>query len=475
MINAGEGADAGDGAGDGDGDGRRYREVSLWLDRYAGSLAPRPSLDGDADVDVAIVGAGFTGLWTAYYLAGADPRLRICVVEAEIAGFGASGRNGGWCSALFPASWSRIERDHGEDAARAMRRAMVGSVAEVGAIAAAERIDCGFVRGGTLGFARSTAQLARARAAVVEARRLGGELDLLPAARVRERAGVPSALAATFTPHCARIDPGALVRGLARAVERRGVRIVERTPATDLAPHRVVTPLGTVRAEIVVRATEAFTVGLPGHRRDLAPVYSLIVATEPLDERRLAAVGLDAGETFTDLGHLLCYGQRTADGRIVFGGRGAPYHFGSSTAPANDRDESVFARLRNGLVRMFPALDGVAFTHSWGGAVAAPRDWHASVGLDRSSGLAWAGGYVGDGVSTTNLAGRTLADLIERRDSSLVRLPWVGHRSRRWEPEPLRYLGVNAGLTLMRLADARESRTGRPSRTAALFGRLLGD
>jgi glycine/D-amino acid oxidase-like deaminating enzyme len=456
-------------------DEQRYRDVSLWLDRYPGPLAPRPSLQGDTDVDVAIVGAGFTGLWTAYYLSKADPRLRICVVESEIAGFGASGRNGGWCSALYPASWSRIERDYGPDAAQAMRRAMVGSVTEVGAIAAAEGIDCGFACGGTLAFARSAAQLTRARAEVAEARRLGDELELLPAARVRERAGVPSALAATYTPHCARIDPGALVRGLADAVERRGVRIVERTPAAAVGPHRIDTPLGTVTAEIVVRATEAFTIGLPGHRRDLAPVYSLIVATEPLDDGRLAAIGLAAGETFTDLGHLLCYGQRTADGRIVFGGRGAPYHFGSSMAPANDRDEAVFARLRNGLVRMFPALEGVAFTHSWGGAVAAPRDWQASVGLDRASGLAWAGGYVGDGVSTTNLAGRTLADLITGRDSSLVRLPWVGHRSRRWEPEPLRYLGINAGLTLMRIADARESRTGRPSRAAALVGRLLGD
>jgi glycine/D-amino acid oxidase-like deaminating enzyme len=356
----------------------------------------------------------------------------------------------------------------------AMRRAMIESVAEVGAVAELERIDIDYARGGTLSFARSPAQLIQARREVAEIRAIDDDLELLPAARVRERAGAAGVLAATLTPHCAAIDPGALVRGLADVIERRGVRIVEQTPAIELAAHRITTRHGAVRADVVVRATEAFGSALPGHRRDLAPIYSLIVATEPLGQDRLAAIGLARRETFTDFGHLLCYGQRTADGRIVFGGRGAPYHFGSSLSPANDRNEAVFARLRGSLVRMFPALDGVAFTHSWGGAVAAPRDWHASVGLDRASGLAWAGGYVGDGVSTANLAGRTLADLITGRDSELVLLPWVGHRSRRWEPEPLRFLGINAALAMARFADAREARTGGPSRAAGLLGRFVG-
>ena len=469
MINAESGSGGADSA-----DERRYRAVSLWLDRYPHPLTPRTALDGDTEADVVIVGAGFTGLWTAYYLQRFDPTLRIVVVESEIAGFGASGRNGGWCSALFPASWDRIEHDHGRGAALAMRAAMIDSVDQVGAVAAAEGIDCGFARGGTLSLARSAAQLTRARQEVAEARRFGDDLEFLPAARARERSSAADVLGATYTPHCAAIDPGALVRGLAEVVERTGVTIAERTPATEITPHRVSTPHGTVTAEVVVRATEAFTAALPGHRRDVAPIYSLIVATEPLDVGRLAAVGLADRETFTDFGHLLCYGQRSADGRIVFGGRGAPYHLGSSVAPANDRNERVFAGLRRSLVAMFPALEGVAFTHSWGGAVAAPRDWHASVGLDRSTGVAWAGGYVGDGVSTTNLAGRTLADLITGDDTELVHLPWVGHRSRRWEPEPLRFLGINASLSAARFADARETRTGRPSRVGELLHRLIG-
>jgi glycine/D-amino acid oxidase-like deaminating enzyme len=178
--------------------------------------------------------------------------------------------------------------------------------------------------------------------------------------------------------------------------------------------------------------------------------------------------------TFSDHRHVICYGQRTADGRIVFGGRGAPYHYGSATAAHFDREPRVFDSLRDNVIELFPALAGVRFSHSWGGPLGVPRDWHAGVGLDRETGFAWAGGYVGDGVSTSNLAGRTLADLITGVDSDLVRLPWVGHRSRKWEPEPLRYLGVNTGLRVMDSADRRETRTGRPSSLARVVGQFLG-
>jgi glycine/D-amino acid oxidase-like deaminating enzyme len=455
-----------------------YRRLSLWLDRLPGTLQPREPLGGDEDADIAIVGAGFTGLWTAYYLQRADPSLRIVLLEREIAGFGASGRNGGWCSALFPASWPRIARENGLHAALAMREALRDSMREVGAVTASEGIDCDYQRGGTLAFARSTAQLARGQAEVRAAADPAdvGDDDLRwqDAGQVREIAGVPSALGASCTPHCAALDPARLVRGLADLVVARGARLYEQTPVTGIAARRAHTPYGTVTARSVIRATEAFTVQMPGHRRDLAPVYSLIVATEPLDAHRLAAVGLADRQTFTDYSHLICYGQRTADGRLVFGGRGAPYHFGSSLDSTHDRDERVFARLRSTLVQMFPALHGVSFTHAWGGAVAAPRDWHASVGYHRESGLGWAGGYVGDGVSTANLAGRTLADLVTARDSAPTRLAWVGHRSRRWEPEPLRWLGVNGALAVTRAADIAEARTGRPSRVAAALGRLLG-
>jgi glycine/D-amino acid oxidase-like deaminating enzyme len=281
-------------------------------------------------------------------------------------------------------------------------------------------------------------------------------------------------LGAAWHPHCAAIHPARLVRGLARAVERRGVTIHERTPVTSIEPHLAVTPHGRVRAEVVVRATEGFTARLPGLRRAIAPVYSLMVATEPLPGDVWDRIGLAERETFSDFRHLIVYGQRTADGRLAFGGRGAPYHFGSRIRPAQDRDPDVFAALHRTLVDLVPAVEDAAFTHAWGGPLGIARDWCASVGLDRATGLAWAGGYVGDGVSTTNLAGRTLADLVLHRDSDLVHLPWVGHRSRRWEPEPLRWLGANVLLKVMTGADPEEERTGRPSRRAAVMERLLG-
>jgi len=457
--------------------GTDYRGLSLWHDTFPGVLDRRPPLPGDREVDVCIVGAGFTGLWTAYYLAGLDPTLRIAVLERETAGFGASGRNGGWCSALFPASLAAISRRSGRDAAVALQRALHATVDEVGRVAAAEGIDCAFAKGGTIGLARTPVQVQRARAAVADSRAWGlGEDDLrwLPADEAGRTLAATAVLGATYTPHCAAIDPTRLVRGLADAAAGRGVEIFEGTAVTRLTAGRVETGYGVVRARHVVRATEGYTARLPGLRRAIAPVYSLMLATEPLPTSFWDEVGLRRRETFNDHRHLIIYGQRTADDRLAFGGRGAPYHFGSRVRPEFDREPDVHAALRHVLVELFPAVRDAAITHTWGGPLGVPRDWFASVGLDRASGLGWAGGYVGDGVGASNLAGRTLADLIAGRDSDLVRLPWVGHRSPPWEPEPLRWLGVNVGLRVMTAADDEERRTGRASRRAALFGRLIG-
>ncbi len=330
---------------------------------------------------------------------------------------------------------------------------------------------------------RSEAQRVRALAEVDEARALGfGEDDVrwLGPDETGEVIGAAGALGATFTPHCAVLQPALLARGLADAVERRGVRVHEHTEALDIRPGEagdrpsVATRGGTVRAEVVVRATEAWTPTLPGLHRALVPVYSLMVATEPLGADFWARAGLEGRATFADHRHTIIYGQRTADDRIAFGGRGAPYHYGSSVRASFDSEPEVHALLRQTLTELFPELAEARFTHAWGGPLGIPRDWHSSVGLDRATGLAWAGGYVGDGVATTNLAGRTLADLITGADSPLTALPWVGHRSPNWEPEPLRWLGVNAGLWTMKLADRTEARRGRPSRVAGTMGRLLG-
>jgi glycine/D-amino acid oxidase-like deaminating enzyme len=439
------------------------RPLSLWHEQVIGDgddLAPRPALDGDTQADVAIVGAGFTGLWTAYHLLRGDPSLRVVVVDREIAGFGASGRNGGWCSALFPAGEAKLTRRHGRDAALAMGAAMRATVDEVGKTVAAESIACDWVKGGTVTLARTPVQLRRAKAAD----------GFLAAQEAAALVGASRVLGGSYTTDCARIQPARLERGLARVVERRGATIYERTAATAIAPRRVATDRGVVTALTVVRATEAWAAQLAP--RSVVPVYSLIVATRPMPAAFWDAAGLAGGQTFTDHRHLIVYGQRTADDRLVFGGRGAPYHWRSRIAAAFDRDDRVFAGLRAAARDLFPALGEADFTHAWGGPLAIARDWHAGVGLG-ADGVGWAGGYVGDGVGTSHLAGRTVAALALGRADPVTRLPWVGHRSRRWEPEPLRWLLVNAGLRLMTLADEEERLTRRPSVIAATLSRAL--
>jgi glycine/D-amino acid oxidase-like deaminating enzyme len=451
---------------------------SFWLETLPGPVAPRPPLPGPRDADVAIVGAGYTGLWTAYYLKKADPSLRIVVLEARYAGFGASGRNGGWCSSLFPSSLAKVAKVAGsKDGAIALQRALNDTVDEVGRVVADEGIDCRFAKGGTLVLARTPVQLERAKEEVAEFRAYGfGEQDLrlLSADEARAELAATDVLGATYTPHCAAIQPAMLVRGLADVVERMGVEIFEQTPVVSIWNGEARTPHGTVTAQSVVRATEGYTTTIAGHKRALAPVYSLMLATEPLSEAQWGQIGLTRRQTFSDGRHLIIYGQRTADGRLAFGGRGAPYHFGSSIKPGYDSDPRVHAELKHVLDELFPVLREVRVTHTWGGALGVPRDWFASVGFDRASKLAYAGGYVGDGVGAANLAGRTLADLIRGERTELTGLPWVGHRSPNWEVEPFRWIGANLGLRVMDSADAEEARTGRPSRRAALFGRFLG-
>jgi glycine/D-amino acid oxidase-like deaminating enzyme len=446
--------------------------VILWQDQLP-RLEPRAPLPADTDADVCVVGAGYTGLWTALHLRRLDPALRVVVVERDVAGAGASGRNGGWCSALFPASWHRIARDAGRKGVLAMQRALEDSVDEIGR----SGIACDYARGGSVALVRSPAQLARAQAEVAAARSWGfgpDTLDLVGADDARRRVAATRVLGAVTTEHCAALHPAKLVRGLAAACVDSGVTLHEQTTATEVRRGRVVTDRGTVTAEVVLTATEGYTAQLPGHRRDLAPVYSLMLATAPLPEDVWQQIGLADRATFTDERHLTVYGQRTADGRLAFGGRGAPYHYGSRVQPSYEQVPRVHDALEHTLLDLFPALVGIAVTHHWGGNLGVPRDWYPSVGFDRATGVAWAGGYVGDGVATANLAGRTLAHLITGVDSDLVTLPWVRRRTKRWEPEPLRWLGVNAVTQLMSRADRVEARTGKPSRSAALFWRTLG-
>ena len=432
--------------------------VSHWFARLP---APRPALPGDRDVDVCIVGAGYTGLWTAYYLKKAEPGLRIAVAEARFAGFGASGRNGGWLSGLPPGHRGLLAERHGSDAVKRWQSLLDAAVDEVIEVAAIEEIDADVVKGGTLEVARNPAQARRLREAVAQDRRWGVEgLEILTAAESAERVRVGSVQLGAFNPQCARIQPAKLVRGLAEAVERLGVAIYEQTPVTAIRPRRAATPRGALNGPVILRATEGFTARLPGLRRRWLPMNSSMIATEPLSPQVWDDIGWEGCETLSDLAHGFFYAQRTADGRIALGGRAVPYRYGSRI----DRDGAVghatVERLNAALHTVLPQTRGVGIAHGWCGVLAVPRDWTATVRFDPARGIGEAGGYVGHGVTATNLAGRTLADLVLGHRTDLIELPWVGHRSRAWEAEPLRWLGVRALYTAYRFADQREERGG---------------
>ncbi|MFI6183306.1 NAD(P)/FAD-dependent oxidoreductase [Nonomuraea sp. NPDC051191] len=443
-------------------------DVSFWY-RSSGVPEPGPRLDGDLDADVAIVGAGYTGLWTAYYLKKARPSLRVVLLEQEFAGFGASGRNGGWLTGDLAGSHERYGSD-----ARRLQREMYASIDEVIAVCRNESIDCDIVKGGVVNVARTPAQADRLRDSVASARAWGIEEADLRLADPSEHVRVSGALAASWSPHCARIQPAKLAQGLARAVRDLGVPVYERTPVTEIAPGRAVTPYGTVRATYVIRATEGFTARLNGLRRQWLPMNSSMIVTEPLPASFWDEVGWRGAELLGDLAHYYMYAQRTADDRIAFGGRGRPYLYGSRIDARGRTHEWTVEALWRLLVDFFPQARSSSVAHAWSGVLGVPRDWCSTVHVDPATGLGWAGGYTGHGVTTTNLAGRTLRDLILGEETRLTSLPWVGRKVRSWEPEPLRWMGVHAMYRLYRVADHRERSMARTSALARFADLITG-
>ncbi|NUO43666.1 MAG: FAD-dependent oxidoreductase [Streptomyces sp.] len=454
--------------------------ISFWF-ADDGLPAVREPLAGDATADVVIVGGGYTGLWTAYYLKKAAPFLRVTVLEQKFCGYGASGRNGGWLYNGI-AGRDRYAKLHGHEAAVRLQRAMNDTVDEVVRVAEAEGIDADVHKGGVLEVARTPAQLARLKD--FHAHELSyGEKDreLYDARGTAERIRVADAVGSSWTPHGARLHPVKLVKGLAAVVEALGVVIHESTPVTEIRPKHAVTPYGTVRAPYVLRCTEGFTASLKGQRRTWLPMNSSMVVTRPLTAEQWQTIGWDGRQALGDMAHAYMYAQRTADGRIALGGRGVPYRFGSRTDNDGRTQEATVEALRDILVSFFPSLAGVAVEHAWSGVLGVPRDWCATVTLDRATGLGWAGGYVGSGVATTNLAARTLRDLVQLDSgqggkTELTDLPWVGHKVRKWEPEPFRWLGVQGMYATYRAADRRESRshTAESSRLARVADRVSG-
>ncbi len=428
--------------------------TSLWADGV--TRTERSALPGDADVDVVIVGAGYTGLWTAWHLLRLAPDTRVMVLEAEHVGFGASGRNGGWAMA-------ELAHDYGDD----MHAALVRNVDDIETVVAEQALDCDFVRNGELMMARNAGQERRLKAS------LGPEDTWLDADEARARVNATDLRGAVHVPHTAAVHPAKLAHEVARIVEAAGGVIHEGTRVVEVDEGRVRTDRGTVRCEQVVLATEAYTVDLPGEERSLIPLYSLMVATEPLSDAQWDDIGLVGRELFADARFRIIYGQRTADGRLAFGGRSADYRYGSAISTATENDPTNSDLASTVLFELFPQLAGTEITHRWGGVLGVPRNWKPSVSLDPDRKIHRAGGYVGDGVAATHLAGRTLAHAVAGVDDDCLRLPWVRAWSRNWPVEPFRYTGYRLGAEFFLAADRLEFRGLPGSRLSSFVWNVL--
>lgn len=454
-----------------------YAAHSYWLESCGDDLTPRPQLNGTVHADVAILGAGYSGLWTAYYMLKNNPGMRVVIAEKRIAGFGASGRNGGWCSGGFPVSISEIERRYGRESAIALHNAMADSVDEVGRVIAEEGIDADYEKGGALRFARGKHQLPMLDAAMATYEKFGlaDQYQRLSESEAKARVNVAGSLGAIYNPHCATIHPGKLVRQLARTVEKLGGTIYEQTPVHSYIEGRAPTlrtDRGDINAKAIVLAGESYLSQLPQLRRQVIPIYSLIVLTQPLSDSQWDEIGWRARECVSSNRLTVDYLSRTVDGRILFGGRGAPYHFGSKIRDSYDQHAATHLMLREAAREWFPMLSRDDFSHAWGGPLGVPRDWMPSISYDPHRGVATARGYTGQGVSTTNLAGRIISDLFLGVESDLTRLPPVGHQSKDWEPEPLRYLGVRYVQQSYAKLDEKAAANGTPPDGSTLAERI---
>jgi glycine/D-amino acid oxidase-like deaminating enzyme len=436
--------------------------ISFWH-RQIGIAPPREPLDGSRTADVAIAGGGYTGLWAAYYLKRARPELEIVVLEREFCGFGASGRNGGWISSAFAGSREELARTHGRERVIALQRAIEATIDEVLDVARREGIEADLIKPGMLRVARGMSQLNRIRRQIAEDRSwdIGeDDLRLLDMAETEQRIHVAGAGGAEFTRHCARSHPAKLVTGLARVVEGLGVRLYEDTTVTSIEPGVARTDRGDVRAGSVLTCLEGFTSSLPSQRRSVLPLNSAMIVTDPLPDRTWDEIGWEGRELLGDGAHAYMYAQRTADGRIALGGRGVPYRFGSRTDNWGVTQRATIDQLTEILHSMFPQTRGVAIDQAWCGVLGVRRDWVPAIGYDPGSGIGGAGGYVGNGVAVTNLAGRTLRDLVLGEPTELTELPFVNRHGRDWEPEPLRFIGTQLVYGLYRGADRHETARG---------------
>jgi len=452
-------------------------ELSFWL---VGPNSPTPPetkrLESDESFDVAIVGGGVTGLWSAWALKQRDPSLDVAVFEAERLGFGASGRNGGLLSTKPVGSKRVLARGaRGEDGVREAERLLRDAMDDVVKILGADNIHAN--HGGWMQVARTPSEEVRLRVALSEthdwAQGADPNVSWLDADQVAERIRIHGARGALYSPDNYALDPARMVFQLADTVVRSGVRIYTDSRAEDIAPGGFRVNSHRVTARYIVIATEAYTASERGQRRLILPMNSAQLVTEPLTEEEWAAIGWDGYESLAGAAHTYFYSKRTRDGRIAIGGRGRPYRYASGYDHDGRVDDKTVNELTQVLHGLFPDLE-LTPAHAWCGVLGVPRDWSPFVDLNAETRVVRIGGYVGQGIAAAHVAGHTAADLILGRESTYTRSAWVRPHPRKWEPEPLRWLGANGIYRLYAWADKRESRSSsaKTSRLARLADKV---
>jgi len=426
----------------------------FWLDR-PGAPPPRERLRGEVACDLAVIGGGFTGLWTALQAKESDPERSVVLVEGNRVGWAASGRNGGFCDASLT---------HGAANGRHRFPAEFATLQKLGAEnldaieAALDRhgIDCEFERTGAIGVATEEYQVARLREAAAD----DDGAVFLDTSAIRAEVNSPTYLAGVWdTRGTALVQPAALAWGLAAACERLGVRIAERTPATALAAEadgvRVRLQDGVLRADRVALGTSAFPALVRRLRPYTVPVYDYVLVTEPLSAAERAAVLWRNRQGVADSGNQFHYYRLTADDRILWGGYDAIYHFGRGQRAAYDQRPATFARLADHFFTTFPQLEGVAFSHRWGGAIDTCSRFCAFFGTALRGRVAYALGYTGLGVGASRFGARVMLDLLSGAPTELTELQLVRSKPVPFPPEPLAYLGVQATRWSLARADHR--------------------
>lgn len=428
---------------------------------------PAPSLEGRRDFDVAIVGGGYTGLWTAYHLNEADPSLRIAIIESEVVGFGASGRNGGFAMTLLDMSLSLLRRNHGDDGARAAHDAVAASVSEMGETIEREGIECEWRHGGLMVVATNAGQLHRVELDYRCAQDLGLEgFEWLDRAAAQEEVHSPTYLAGVREEHCAVLHPAKLARGMAAVLEGRGVTIFEHSQVTGIEERKsgmeVSTDKGSIRADQVVLSTNAWAAHQPWVSRRVVPLYTYIALTEPLTDEQWESVGWGSHCGVEDKRNFVHYYRRTLDGRILWGGSDGIIYYNGRIEPSRDRHKRTFGRLQQTFRKTFPQLSQVRFTHHWGGPVAITANFVPIFHTLVPGRLHYGVGYNGHGVAPSHTGGKILRDKVLGVDSELTSLPFVDKSAARMPPEPVQWLGAEASRrSLRRQDDQQEQGRGR--------------